>query len=289
MVKLTTTSNLKRGVDLSRYFDSDFGPLNPADPAKATFTIGGNRIGLIGDYSTTKGGASLDGTVERIDVLVLGKPVVKLTGLALDAADLVETLGASTGRQVFTELFSGDDRLVGSGFRDILLGMAGDDTIRGGKGNDSVQGGTGADALYGDAGFDLLEGQGGNDTISGGFGDDVLLGGAGRDMLLGQGGDDRMDGGAGNDRLRGGAGADQFVFTGAHGKDVIGDMTAEDSLYLDASYFDGMANAAALLNAYATVKNGNAYIEFGQNSIQINGWTDLETLGERLHSADDLL
>ncbi len=289
MVKLTTTSNLKRGVDLSRYFDSDFGPLNPADPDKVTFTVGGNRIGLLGDYSVTQGGTSLDGTVGRIDVMVFGKPIVKLAGLALDAADLVDTLGVSTGRQFFTELFSGDDRLVGSGFRDMLLGMAGNDTIRGGTGNDTAQGGTGADVLNGEAGFDLLEGQGGNDTLSGGFGQDTLLGGVGRDMLMGQGGDDLLDGGAGNDRLRGGTGADHFVFTGNHGKDVIGDMTEDDSLYLDAGYFEGMADAAELLGAYATVKHGNTYIEFGENSIQINGWTDLETLAERIRSADDLL
>jgi hypothetical protein len=81
----------------------------------------------------------------------------------------------------------------------------------------------------------------------------------------------------------------QFVFTGNHGKDVITDMTREDSIYLDASYFDGMKNGAEVLDAYARVAGRITYIEFGEDSIQINNWTDLKALAGLLHSAEDLL
>jgi Ca2+-binding RTX toxin-like protein len=325
MVKLVTTANIVRGLDFSRYFVSDIGSLNDADPKKVTFSFGGNRIGLIGDYTVTEGGASLDGTVRRADVIVLGKPIVKITNLGLDAATLVNKIDASNGRQLVTWIFSGDDIITGSKFRDALFGMAGSDTIHGAGGSDTMQGGAGADVLYGQAGLDLLqgqngndtlwgggsndtlhggngadvlhgetgrdllEGQGGNDSLSGDLGADTLLGGAGRDLLMGQEGNDRLDGGTGDDRLRGGGGADQFVFLGKHGRDVVIDMAQEDSLYLDSSYFDGMADAAAVLDAYATVRRDHTIIEFGENAIRINGWTDLEALAGLLRNANDLL
>ena len=69
------------------------------------------------------------------------------------------------------------------------------------------------DVLVGDSGANRLSGAGGNDRLLGRGGDDVLEGGAGADRLLGGAGDDVLEGGAGADRLRGGAGMDTVSYS----------------------------------------------------------------------------
>lgn len=286
MVTLAPTKFLVRGLDLSRYDDAAFGTLNTADPTDVSLRLGGNRVVLDGDY-TINGANDATGIVTGLDLQVLGNPVLRILGLELSAADLVDALDGSNGLDAFRFLFADGDAMTGSGFRDVLRGFAGDDTLRGLQGNDSLHGGFGHDLIQGNAGLDNLRGDAGNDTLSGGFGADTLSGGRGSDMLMGNGGDDVLDGGRGNDRLRGGAGADSFVFGTHNGQDVIGDMTADDSIYIAAVRWEGMENARDLLDTYAEVRGGDVVIDFGRDSIRVLNWTDLDTLADRLRMLGD--
>ena len=71
------------------------------------------------------------------------------------------------------------------------------------------------DVLVGDSGANRLSGGGGNDRLSGRGGDDVLEGGAGADQLRGGAGDDVLEGGASADQLLGGAGMDTVSYSGS--------------------------------------------------------------------------
>ena len=68
---------------------------------------------------------------------------------------------------------SGNDRLIGSPFANLIKGGSGNDTIYGGAGNDTLDGGSGHDKLYGEAGNDTLFAKDGQtDTLDGGSGFD---------------------------------------------------------------------------------------------------------------------
>ncbi len=155
--------------------------------------------------------------------------------------------GRGSGGDAAGDLLLNFERLVGSGFDDVLIGSAGNDVILGLAGDDFVQGGAGADYLVGGAGPDTLSyaasssgvsvnltsgtGQGGDAEgdvvldferlVGSGF-NDSLVGGVGGDVLLG---------GAGTDTLTGGAGADVFVFAAIEdsragiAQDVVADFS----------------------------------------------------------------
>jgi hypothetical protein len=89
---------------------------------------------------------------------------------------------------------SADDRLRGTGRRDVLLGGFGSDELRGRGGNDRLEGGHGDDVLLGG---------GGQDTLIGGEGRDRLAAGAGADTVLADDGTpDAIGCGGGRDRVR---------------------------------------------------------------------------------------
>jgi Ca2+-binding RTX toxin-like protein len=131
----------------------------------------------------------------------------------------------------------GNDRVIGSGFVDVLTGGEGDDVLDGWSGNDVLVGGTGADEMHGGAGVDRVEyfdhdvgvtisndgvvfndGQPGEqDTI---YGDvENLVGGPRDDILIGNDGANKLQGGAGNDALYGNGGDDVLV-GGADGETI---------------------------------------------------------------------
>ena len=95
---------------------------------------------------------------------------------------------------------SGDDRLVGVGMNETLIGGPGHDEIRGGGGRDVLRGGGGADTLAGEREADQLRGGPGPDRLLGGGRADELAGGAGPDVLKGGAGRDVGSGGPGTDR-----------------------------------------------------------------------------------------
>jgi predicted extracellular nuclease len=77
----------------------------------------------------------------------------------------------------------GNDVIVGTNKRDVILGLGGNDVIRGGNGEDVICGGLGNDVVTADNGDDVVLGGFGNDWLSGGNGDDRLVGGPGQDFL----------------------------------------------------------------------------------------------------------
>jgi len=133
----------------------------------------------------------------------------------------------------FDGLLDGDDRVIGTGKRDRLLGGDGRDEIRGKGGEDVMLGNAGADRLFGGGGGDFLQGGGGKDRLRGESGDDDLLGGAGRDRLWGGAGEDELSGGGGEDRLFGGAHSDVILPGGGSDRVDLGDDLAEDFLVYD--------------------------------------------------------
>ncbi|TDE40745.1 calcium-binding protein [Antarcticimicrobium sediminis] len=125
------------------------------------------------------------------------------------------------------------ENLIGSNYKDVLVGDDGANSLEGGRGkdqlegkggNDRLEGGGGNDQLLGGTGDDTLLAGVGRDRLEGGAGDDVLIAGKedgfdGGDLLFGGRGDDILISGSGFDTAKGGAGADTFVFD-------------DDSLYL---------------------------------------------------------
>ncbi len=105
--------------------------------------------------------------------------------LPMTTADL-SSLSSASFYGVIVQAAGGDDRIVGSPFRefidagsgrDTILGQAGDDELRGGSGNDIVSGSQGDDRLYGGADADVIVGGYGRDSLDGEAGDDLLIGG----------------------------------------------------------------------------------------------------------------
>ncbi len=86
---------------------------------------------------------------------------------------------------VIVSTAGGDDRVIGSTFREWLDLGTGDDTVLGGVGPDRLDGSDGDDLLVGGLGNDTLLGGAGADVLVGGFGGDVLNGDNGNDLLIG--------------------------------------------------------------------------------------------------------
>jgi uncharacterized delta-60 repeat protein len=138
----------------------------------------------------------------------------------------------------------GDDALVGTTGRDVILdrgnadevkGLGGVDLICAGKGPDVVRGGAGRDRIYGEAGADRVLGGPGADLISGANGADYIRGGTGRDRLFGGAGRDVIQGGAGADLLQGSGAGDRLLaqsgpdrLFGGAGNDVLSGGLGED-------------------------------------------------------------
>ena len=138
------------------------------------------------------------------------------------------TIDGSVSVDAFINGGAGNDRVIGGGGNDTILGDKGNDRLRGGGGNDTISAGGGNDHVWGDDGDDIAHGDGGNDHLFGGAGLDQLFGDAGHDALAGEADDDQLFGGAGHDRLRGGAGNDELF--GEGGKDQLYGELGDDLL-----------------------------------------------------------
>lgn len=80
-----------------------------------------------------------------------------------------------------------------------IVGTPGNDNLIGTPGRDVVVLGDGDDVFYGKKGDDLICAGSGNDTIYGNKGDDRVYGESGTDILFGGKGENRCDGGSGTD------------------------------------------------------------------------------------------
>ncbi|MDH4383927.1 MAG: calcium-binding protein [Caulobacter sp.] len=181
------------------------------------------------------------------DKLIGGSGVDTLSYTGSDASVLVDLLaGLASGGHAEGDSFEGIERLVGSGWADILTGSDGNDSLSGGGGGDQLAGGLGIDmvsyagsrlsvtvnlalqtATGGEATDDSLSGfesaRGGHaaDSLTGDSGANLLIGEAGNDSLIGGSGDDVLVGGKGGDILNGGAGQDTLSYAGAVGGVVV--------------------------------------------------------------------
>ena len=303
-----TTKFIRQGLELDRYDGALAGDIVNQGDKGLLVDFGGNKLRLLGDFDYRNVEAT--GTIDTIRLEIMNtidgvaarRPVFTSRELGYDAQDLLNLLQESTGADLFATIFSGDDWIAGSRWRDWIDGFDGDDrlfggafadSLFGGRGNDRLFGGDDGDLLRGDTGRDMLEGDGGNDRMLGGTGadrlrgetgDDSLRGDAGHDLLVGGKGNDTLIGGTGNDSLRGMEGEDVFVFRPGFGQDRIHLFTAEDSLVLDDGFFAGGRTAEDIVADFGQVLEGGILIDFGANEIFVGDITDPAQLANRIRS-----
>lgn len=212
------------------------------------------------------------------DLIVGGAGADTLTGGAgFDSADYSGSDGAVTidlvagtgiGGDAQGDRLQGIERLIGSGFGDVLTGDGFDNVLVGGAGADRLTGGAGIDtADYsasgaavnavlggtgsgGDAQGDVLAGI--ENLVGGGFGD-VLVGDGAANALSGGGGDDRLAGNGGADRLDGGAGFDTADFSASAGA-----VTADLAVGTASGGVSLVAIEGLIGSAFGDVLNGDA-------------------------------
>ncbi len=176
-------------------------------------TIAGNVLGNVltgGDGFDTIDGYGGNDTLEG----GLGNDLLD-TGAACNVpgcntgADTVSFVHATGGEDIDNQLgfATGPDGQDSLGFFAIVLGSNFNDSIRAGQNafglNQRIMGRGGDDDIVGSNSSDLLVGGAGNDTIRAGGGDDTLKGMKGNDLLVGGPGFDIGWGGTGMDTCRG--------------------------------------------------------------------------------------
>ena len=97
---------------------------------------------------------------------------VDMSGFAVSFAEL-QAAGVSTASMFTFEQrrLSSDDAIIGSDFKDLLSGLAGNDSIDGRAADDVIYGGDGDDTIKGGTGMDVLRGDAGRDRYVLGNGD----------------------------------------------------------------------------------------------------------------------
>lgn len=100
------------------------------------------------------------------------------------------TLAVQRGGEAEGDRLESIEGLIGSRYRDTLIGDDGANQLSGGGGGDLLDGGRGNDAVLGGGGADTLDGGKGNSTLDGGAGNDRLVIGRGNDLLIGGAGSD---------------------------------------------------------------------------------------------------
>ncbi len=151
------------------------------------------------------------------------------------------------------------DRLVGNDSDNVLDGFGDHDVFFGGLGNDTLNGGDGNDTIFGDEKVSLV-----ND------GDDILNGGAGNDLLIGMGGTDTLNGDGGDDILfydpddifNGGAGFDTIQLAGGDSSNFsLADITGSsiEHIAIDNYKINGdVANTLTItLDAIRNISSNN--------------------------------
>lgn len=153
------------------------------------------------------------------------------------------------------------DVIVGLGGRDVIKSLGGKDVVCGGDGNDKIVAGNGHDTVWGEGGNDTMQGGRGGERLDGGPGDDTVsykdsdtpvdanldIGGAigqGADRLveverlIGSGHSDTLTGDAGRNSITGLGGADRIE--GLGGPDVQKGGVGDDRIHggdgLDSHY-----------------------------------------------------
>ena len=220
---------------------------------------GNDRLSGRGGDDVLEGGAGADRLLGGA-----GMDTVSYSGS--DEAVTVD-LEAGTGKRGHADgdVIMDVENVLGSGYKDVLVGDGGGNRLSGGGGDDRLSGRGGDDVLEGGAGADRLLGGAGMDTTSysgsdgavtvdleagtvagghaaddvivdvenvlgSGYGD-VLRGDSGGNRLSGGGGDDRLSGRGGDDVLEGGAGADRL--DGGLGADTVSYSRSDEAVTVD--------------------------------------------------------
>lgn len=153
---------------LAHYFDD---PLNYTDfiGTGLTYDSDGNMIG---------------GTLTDVVSVNGGVTEVTVSGFSIGGAEFDALVRSNDIDGLWDTILAGNDRIIGGGLDDQLLGNRGNDRIFGRAGSDILLGESGNDRLYGEADEDLLLGGLGNDILNGGRQSDYLFGGAGEDSFV---------------------------------------------------------------------------------------------------------
>ena len=207
--------------------------------------------------------------------------------LALVGAAQVVSAGSGT------DVLTGIEGLIGSGFNDVLTGDITANVLTGNGGADIINGDFGNDSIDGGDGDDLLLGGFNADVITGGPGNDTLGGGNGFDNLSGGDGDDSITGGLGADTVTGGLGADRFVFRTALNValniDLITDfVSATDMIELSATIFTAFAGQEGQtvgLSANLTYDNSNGALAYDADGAGAGVAVIFAVLGASPHPA----
>ncbi len=148
----------------------------------------------------------LGGTMYSFDSFMFQDGQSRTLVEAFDLNIVFNSLDDFSNGAIFSNMFAGNDTIVGNGYAD------------------SIELGLGNDSAVGNGGNDTLWGQNGSDILRGGAGADALIGGSGRDRLF-----------AGNDQN-----SDRFIFDDSHSgkgaaRDIVNDFdSGEDKLVLSA-------------------------------------------------------
>jgi Ca2+-binding RTX toxin-like protein len=178
--------------------------------------------------------------------------------------------GGASWAGAIGDTFASIEKVIGSGFNDVLIGSAGGDTLDGAAGddtywadggNDTILASDGADAMNGGAGIDTVDYSASSGAVGarldnagswlGAAGDtfgtvENLIGSAFGDVLVGDDGANTLNGGLGDDTLWGGNGND--VLIGAAGADVLNGGNGSDT----ASYATASVGLGARLDGRAS-------------------------------------
>ncbi|HEX8105360.1 MAG TPA: hypothetical protein VF533_22280 [Solirubrobacteraceae bacterium] len=204
---------------------------------------GDDDFATTGGNDTVTGAGGTDSVTFEFDRLARG---VRL--------DLQVTGPQDTGHGI--DSFSGIERVVGTGYKDVLRGTSGAEHLSGHYGDDIIMGRGGADELDGEWGRDVVDysqapgpvvvdltkaapqatGADGNDTLRR-F--ESVIGSRFADSLTGDAWGNVLDGGAGADTLRGGDGSDRIIPGSSRSGGADGADDADGGRGIDGLYYTG--------------------------------------------------
>ena len=161
MTKITTTG-VRVDNSLTALNEIAGGDVISQTDKKFVLDLGNRTMTFAGSGLTYDGGGDVMGGV--ITRITSSKGVV-MNDLSVSAVAVFDAIQAHNGTTLSNILFSGKDRLEGSGLGDALYGYGGRDFLIGNAGNDVMSGGDGADRFVGGLGADTLTGGAGNDVF----------------------------------------------------------------------------------------------------------------------------
>lgn len=150
--------------------------------------VGGEKVTINGSGFATDSNGYLKptGTIKSVQLSYAGETSMSVSGLNLSVTELADIAESGSEKQALALLksaLSGDDKMSGGRYSDVLYGYNGNDTLTGNASRDKLYGGAGNDKLYGGADGDKLYGGGNKDTFIFKKASDSAVSGTGRDSI----------------------------------------------------------------------------------------------------------